>query len=110
VRVDGESTAVVLPLDDDVASRAFDESGSLNGIDGMPAQLPRGNIHNAITIIVLLLHFRIGQLVDVIPKRILTAGNGVPPSFQPFPVLYEILLVVLQLEGQVIAQVGLLLV
>ena len=46
----------------------------------------------------------VGQLVDVVPERILAAGNRVPPALKALAVESQVLLVVLQLEGQVVTQ------
>jgi hypothetical protein len=74
------------------------------------AELPRSNFSEEIAIVVLLGNVGVGQLIDVVPEWVLTAGNRVPPALQALLVLLEIFGVILELEGQVIAEKGLLLV
>lgn len=70
----------------------------------MPAQLPRRNFSQILTIMVFDGLIRKWSLVDEIPKRILTSWNWMPIAIHTFLILCSVLSILLNLEGNIICQ------
>lgn len=92
-------TELLPALHNHIFSCALDKGHSLSRIHRMPTQVPRGNLHELVPVMILDGVCWVGQLVDIVPERILAARNGMPPSIDPLPVELNIFEIILELES-----------
>ena len=51
-----------------------------------------------------------GQLINIVPNRIFTSGDVIPPTLQALPIFLQQLLILLELEGEIESNHSLLIV
>jgi hypothetical protein len=100
----------MISLKHNIISRTFDKCFASSSRNRVPAQLPRWSLQYVISEMILYLFIWVSELIDIVPQRVFTTGDRMPPAIESFPVFGKILFIFLQLKCQIVPKQGLLLV